>query len=119
MLPSILEEPDKRRQPNEVRAVPKNSPAQTILGNNVPYFCQWDNNPPKKQVLYTMRSMIDKKLYDCVIDMSMSKFKKAYAAWIQGVHIQHAFPTLTPEIREFIRTGITPTQWNDMFKEEE
>jgi hypothetical protein len=118
VLPSILAQPSERRQPNDVRLVPKHSPAQTILAHSVPYFCEWDNNPPKKQVLYTMRSMIDHKLYDCVIDMTLKKFQKAYAEWIQGIHIQHAFPGVPPEIREFIKTGITPQQWNDAFKED-
>jgi hypothetical protein len=33
--------------------------------------------------------------------------------------IQNAFPTLSPEIREFIMSGITPQEWADMFGPEE
>lgn len=29
--------------------------------------------------------------------------------------IQHAFPNLTADEREFILTGITPDEWNAMF----
>jgi len=114
MLPSTLAAPSERRQPNEIRAVPKASPMHNTIGNNVPFFCEWDNNPPKKQTMYTMRSMIDRQLYDVIIDMPI---KKAYAAWIGGEHIQVALSTLAAEGREFIKTGITPSQWDEMFKE--
>ena len=32
--------------------------------------------------------------------------------------IQNVFPNLLPEEREFIKTGITPQEWNEMFGEE-
>lgn len=32
-----------------------------------------------------------------------------------GVLIQHAFPNLTADQREFILTGITAEEWNDTF----
>ena len=32
--------------------------------------------------------------------------------------IQKAFPYLTPDEREFLKTGITAAEWDDMFKEE-
>lgn len=32
--------------------------------------------------------------------------------------IQTIFPDLTPDEREFIKTGITPDQWNKLFDEE-
>lgn len=32
-----------------------------------------------------------------------------------GHHIQDIFPELSPEDREFIRTGITPEEWNEHF----
>ncbi len=34
-----------------------------------------------------------------------------------GVLIQHAFPGLPKEDREFIKTGITAQEWDDMFKD--
>lgn len=30
-------------------------------------------------------------------------------------YIQDEFPTLSAELREFIKTGITPEEWNNMF----
>jgi hypothetical protein len=36
-------------------------------------------------------------------------------AWQEGQLIQNAFPDLSPGDREFIKTGITNAEWNDMF----
>lgn len=32
--------------------------------------------------------------------------------------IQDVFPNLTPDQREFIKTGITAEEWDNMFKED-
>jgi len=37
----------------------------------------------------------------------------------QGELIQDVFPHLTPDEREFIQTGITPEDWNEMVGETE
>jgi hypothetical protein len=36
-----------------------------------------------------------------------------------GVHLQRAFPHLPPAEREFIKTGITGEEWNEMFPPED
>jgi hypothetical protein len=36
-------------------------------------------------------------------------------AWLNGEHIQNALSYLTADQREFINTGITPEEWNDVF----
>jgi hypothetical protein len=38
-----------------------------------------------------------------------------FVNWKSGMYIQDAFPNLSPEDREFIKTGITPEEWNDLF----
>jgi len=35
--------------------------------------------------------------------------------WEQGELVQNAMPELSADEREFIMTGITPTEWNEMF----
>ena len=35
-----------------------------------------------------------------------------------GVLLQDAFPNLTPAQREFIKTGITPEEWDQYFGED-
>ena len=32
-----------------------------------------------------------------------------------GAHIQHAFPSLSAEYREFLLSGTTPNEWREMF----
>jgi hypothetical protein len=41
-----------------------------------------------------------------------------YKAWENGTLIQNAFPYLTPGEREFLMTGITASEWDEIFKEE-
>jgi len=38
-------------------------------------------------------------------------------AWISGVLIQVAMPNVSPDDREFIKTGITPDEWDAAFKD--
>ena len=39
------------------------------------------------------------------------------SSWqVDGVLIQDAMPHLTPDEREFIKTGITPEEWDSAFK---
>ena len=37
------------------------------------------------------------------------------ASWEKGEMIQDAMPNLTVAEREFIKTGITPDEWDDIF----
>lgn len=41
------------------------------------------------------------------------------AAFNSGALVQQAFPDLNMNQREFILTGITQEEWDEMFKEEE
>jgi len=42
-----------------------------------------------------------------------------YKAWAAGELAQVAFPNATADEREFIMTGITKEEWEDLFSEEE
>ena len=35
--------------------------------------------------------------------------------WLSGELIQNAMPNLSADQREFLMTGITPAEWNEMF----
>ena len=37
------------------------------------------------------------------------------ASWEKGELIQDAMPNLTPADREFIKTGVTPDEWDYIF----
>ena len=36
-------------------------------------------------------------------------------AYYQGALLQNAFPNLSPEEREFIKSGVTASEWNNIF----
>jgi hypothetical protein len=36
-------------------------------------------------------------------------------SWEQGELVQNAMPNLSADEREFIMSGITPTEWDEMF----
>ncbi|MBC8522982.1 hypothetical protein H8D29_03545 [PVC group bacterium] len=38
-----------------------------------------------------------------------------YASWDNGTFVQDAFPYMDKAHREFIKTGTTPAEWNEMF----
>lgn len=39
--------------------------------------------------------------------------------WERGTLIQNAMPNLTPDQREFLMTGITAEEWDEMFERDE
>jgi len=53
------------------------------------------------------------------VNLSPEAYEQAAAAWKGGLLIQQAFPTLSADDREFILTGHTPEDWEDMFGEDD
>ena len=51
--------------------------------------------------------------------MRMDISEGALQAWQGGMLIQDAMPNLNADEREFVMTGITPYEWDNMFEEEE
>ena len=51
--------------------------------------------------------------------MDINVTQEQLTAWESGVNIQVAMPQLDADEREFIKTGVTPTEWNELFGEEE
>jgi hypothetical protein len=51
-----------------------------------------------------------------VVDHSLDAINQSWFFWTSGKKIQEAFPFLNPEEREFLMTGITPSEWNEIFK---
>ena len=50
------------------------------------------------------------------IDVTCSQI---YDWEVEGMLIQQAMPNLTADEREFIKTGITPQEWSDIFGDED
>jgi len=57
---------------------------------------------------------------EIIVDQPLEKISAMWYKWqILGEMIQIAFKDLLPEQREFLITGITPHEWNEIFSEEE
>ena len=65
-------------------------------------------------IQFTKRCAITKEFY--TVTISVEQFMRVTKG---EEHIQHIFPHLSKEQREFILSGTTPEEWDDMFKEEE
>ena len=51
--------------------------------------------------------------------MELNVTLEQIAQWENGMNILQAMPDLSAEEREFVKTGMTPTEWNELFGEEE
>jgi len=67
----------------------------------------------------TMRSQISGKANTLIIPMNKDDFAVCLHRYHTGVKIQDAFPNLPAYLREFIKTGITPDEWNELFSGDE
>ena len=56
----------------------------------------------------TRKSMITGTSNTMEIDVSLDQIRQ----WETGTLIQNAMPHLNPDEREFIKTGITPEEWD-------
>jgi hypothetical protein len=61
-------------------------------------------------MLIQRRSQLTGKTSTMDINVDRSRLLKYM---MEGGHIQNHFPDLKPEEREFIRTGITPQEWEE------
>lgn len=66
-------------------------------------------------MIITRRSPISKKVHT----MNLPVTYEQVDVYMSGASIQEAFPHLTPDEREFIKTGITAEEWNAMFGEDD
>jgi len=62
----------------------------------------------------TRRSPWSKQTNTMRLDVSDEEF----VAWRNGKLIQEAMPRLNSAEREFLKTGLTPGDWLDMFKDD-
>jgi hypothetical protein len=52
------------------------------------------------------------------LPLTHREYDRGITKWEDGALIQVAFPTLTADQREFIKTGITPETWTNIFGED-
>ena len=63
-------------------------------------------------------SQLTGKLTSMLLGIDLPDFIHDFQSWQSGALIQDAFPELSADAREFIKTGITPEEWEAMFGEE-
>jgi len=71
------------------------------------------------KTIITRRSPFTHKVNTMEIPLSEEEFAKRSTLWRMGELIQNAFPMLDAGQREFIKTGITPEEWDNMFGHDE
>ena len=69
--------------------------------------------------IITRRSPFTGRSHQMEIPISPREFAKRETLWQTGMLIQDAFPMLDADQREFIKTGITPEEWDAAFGNEE
>ena len=57
------------------------------------------------------------KVKEITLNCSSRQYVDGMRAYREGQLIQNAFPFLNADEREFLMTGITPEEWDAMFKE--
>ena len=68
----------------------------------------------------TRKSPFTGKVNTLALNIGQAEFDAAFAQWSAGfLMLQDAFPMLTAGEREFIKTGITPDEWDNLFGSEE
>lgn len=70
-----------------------------------------------KTMIVEKRSIISGKMYHMDIDITAQQLFD-FNNGISGL-AQEAFPHLSPDEREFIISGIHPTEWNELFCNED
>lgn len=66
-------------------------------------------------VVLERKSPFTGKVNAMELPLSVEQFNAAVSVWQSGTLIQNAFPTLSAGEREFIKTGITPEDWERTF----
>jgi len=61
-------------------------------------------------MLVGKRSMMSGTLNEMNIEVS----EKQITLWMEGALIQEVMPDLSADEREFLMTGITPSEWHEM-----
>jgi hypothetical protein len=63
---------------------------------------------------FTKRSELTGIEYTIELPYSEIEFYRRYIDWRSGMLIQDAFPGLDNSLREFIKTGVAPTEWEEL-----
>ena len=76
---------------------------------------EFNSNMTHESFILSKTSPITGNINDMEIPMTIRDFSIAMQKWKGGALIQEAFPNLPAPMREFIMSGISPKEWDDMF----
>lgn len=65
-------------------------------------------------MIITRTSLVSKRTKSMDLDITAEQLTN----WGAGMLVQDAFPNLSEDEREFIMTGVTSEEWNELFGEE-
>ena len=51
--------------------------------------------------------------------MTSKDFIQSVEKWQSGMHVQDAFPKLDDDTREFMLTGLSPEEWDELFGDDD
>ncbi len=60
----------------------------------------------------------ESKLSGTIVTKDIMVTQEQVDAWTGGLMVQDARPHVSAEDREFLMTGVTPEEWNDLFPDE-
>jgi hypothetical protein len=69
-------------------------------------------------IIITKRSDISGKVNSMELPITMEQYQEGLEACNSGAYIQNVFPMLNSGQREFLKTGITPEEWDEIFGSE-
>jgi hypothetical protein len=65
----------------------------------------------------TRTSQFSGKTHTLDLDVTQEQMQRFENRIANGEYVQNIFPQLSAEFREFILTGITPQEWDEIFSE--
>jgi hypothetical protein len=65
----------------------------------------------------TRTSQFSGKIHTLDLDVTQEQMQRFENRIANGEYVQTIFPQLSAEFREFILTGITPQEWDEIFSE--
>ena len=64
-------------------------------------------------MLVKVKHILTRKIVEKELPITQEQFDN----WNNGMLIQEAFPNLNADDREFLITGLSPEEWEEIFKE--
>lgn len=90
-----------------------------MVYNILPYQEDTVINPNQKSKEDTVIIRRQSGSKQIIVKASVEQVSQSWYNWLNGMYIQVAFDYLSADQREFIMTGITPEEWEELFPEEE